>query len=177
MANFCKAGLAACLMAALSACSYFDERPQKAPLPASNYEPVSEGGQPALTAEPSSGLSTQAGANSGGTYPYGTAQPSGGATAKNGGGIVVRTPDGSLWRKNDIDEKRYRADIADCYSYAAAQMRHDELIQTDQNAAFDNLATSSRYSLVQSQVQSYDLKKRRTRLIGSCMKAKGYLRL
>lgn len=175
MTNFGNAGLAVCLTAVLSACSSFDERPQKVPLPASSYEPVPAESQPALPADTGGGLTGETEVNSGGTYPYGQAQPSGTA-AKSGEKVLLRAPDGSLWRKDNADEARYRADIAQCYDYASAQMRHDELIVTDQNAAFDNLATNSRYSLVQSQVQGYDLKKRRSRIISSCMKSKGYLR-
>ena len=65
MVNFGIAGFAVCLMTALSACSYFDQGPQKAPLPASSYEPVPAAAQPALPADTSSGLSTQTGVNSG----------------------------------------------------------------------------------------------------------------
>jgi len=176
MVNLGKVGLAVCLSAALSACSYFDQGPQKVPLPASSYEPVPAAAQPALPADTSDGLATQAGVNSGGTYPYGTAQPSGASAAKSGEDVVLRAPDGTLWRKEDVDGVSYRDDISQCYKYAAAQMRHDEMILTDQNAAFDNLATSSAYSQVQSQVQNYDLNKQRKRLIGSCMKSKGYQR-
>ncbi len=176
MVNFGIAGFAVCLMTALSACSYFDQGPQKAPLPASSYEPVPAAAQPALPADTSSGLSTQTGVNSGGTYPYGAAQPSGASGTKGSDDVVLRPPDGTLWRKDNVDEARYRSDISQCYEYAAAQMRHDELILIDQNAAFDNLATNSAYSQVQSQVQNYDLNKQRKRLIGSCMKSKSYLR-
>ena len=175
MLKFGKAGLALGLLAALTACSYFEPAPKKAALPASVYEPVPAAEQPALPAGNAGGASQQ-GVNSGGTYPYGSVQPSGASATQSGENVVLRAPDGTLWRKKSIKEASYRDDIAQCYKYASAQMRHDEMILTDQNAAFDNLATNSAYSQVQTQVQNYDLTKQRKRLIGSCMKSKGYLR-
>ncbi len=175
MVKFGKAGLAVGLLVSLSACSSFDQGPRKAALPASSYEPVPTAAQPALPADTAGGA-TQPGVNSGGTYPYGAAQTSGASAAKTSDKVVLRAPDGTLWRKENVNEASYRDDISQCYKYAAAQMRHDEMILTDQNAAFDNLATNSAFSQVQSQVQNYDLTKQRKRLIGSCMKSKGYLR-
>lgn len=170
-----KAGLVLALMVALSACSSFDQGPRKAALPASSYEPVPDADQPTLPTDISGGAA-QAGVNSGGTYPYGTAQTSGASIAKPSDEVLLRAPDGTLWRKENVDEASYHDDISQCYKYASAQMRHDEMILTDQNAAFDNLATNSAFSQVQSQVQNYDLTKQRKRLVSSCMKSKGYLR-
>ena len=170
-----KVGLALGLLAALSACSLFEQGPRKEAPPASSYEPVPSAEPPALPADASGGTG-QLGANSGGTYPYGSAQPSGTAAARSGDDIVLRDPDGGLWRKANANEAGYRDDISQCYKYANAQMRHDEMIITDQNAAFDGLTASPAFGRIQSKVQNYDLNKQRKRLIGSCMKSKGYLR-
>jgi len=91
--------------------------------------------------------------------------------------VVVRGPDGTRWQKKVADEERHLLDLEACYNYAHAQVRHDEQIWVDRNAAFDNITTDSRYSQMQRQQDAYEFSKRQGRLINSCMVGKGYYKL
>jgi hypothetical protein len=91
--------------------------------------------------------------------------------------VVVRGPDGTRWQNKVADDKQHRLDLEACYNYAHAQVRHDEQIWVDRNAAFDNITTDSRYSQMQLQQDAFEFSKRQGRLINSCMVGKGYYKL
>ena len=91
--------------------------------------------------------------------------------------IVVRGPDGTRWQNKVADDEQHRLDLEACYNYAHAQVRHDEQIWVDRNAAFDNITTDSRYSQMQLQQDAFEFSKRQGRLINSCMVGKGYYKL
>ena len=156
---------ALCLVTGLVAC---DSSPRKSAIPPS-YEPVPSGDAAAPSA-PAAGT----GANTGGTYPYGTAQPTAPA---EGEAPVVRTPDGRLWRKAGTTEDQRQADLAACYEVAAAQVRRDEQIMVDQDATMSDFSPSSRMRPLQRQMQGHDLRNRRSRIMSSCLESKGYYRL
>ena len=91
--------------------------------------------------------------------------------------LEVRAPDGSRWKSDAANEEQHRLDLEACYSYARARVRHDEQIYTDQNAAFDNITTDSRYSFLQRQQDGYGFQKQQDRSFSSCMESKGYNQL
>ncbi len=101
----------------------------------------------------------------------------GGEQEGEGGGVVLKGPDGTTWAvQRAEDEEAYRADIEDCYNYAAAQTRRDAQITDDRNAGIDTLTSQSRYSGLRQRVDEYDLRQRRGSLMTGCMEAKGYVR-
>ncbi len=138
--------------------------------------------------------------NSGGTYPYGSTPydsaggssgsaagaplilPSGsgvlGAEQSDGeaGGVLVKSPDGTYWRKPGAGEAQARADAEACYRYAWASTRHDQRISDDRDSAVDTLNTT-RFSALRQSVKGYDQKRRLRSLMEGCMGEKGYLRL
>ena len=91
--------------------------------------------------------------------------------------VIVKGPDGTNWAVgSNQDEEAYRADIEDCYAYAAAQTRRDAQITDDRNAGIDTLTSGSRYSALRQRVDEFDLRQRRGSLMTGCMEAKGYVR-
>jgi hypothetical protein len=93
------------------------------------------------------------------------------------GGIVIKGPDGSVWRTDTADPERQKAASEACYNYALAETRRDERINQDVLSARDTTATSLRFSDLRQRQTAFDLERRRDRLMASCMENKGYLRL
>ena len=167
---------ALCLVMGVAACTVFDEQPAPKTLPPPAYEPVPGSGR-ALPPPAPTAPATGEGVNQGGTYPYGTAQPTAPAAPAEDESVVVRTPDGRLWRKAGTTEEQRQADIAACYELAVAQVRRDERILADRDSGFRDFGPSSRFATVERQMQSVDLKNRRSRVMNSCLESKGYFRL
>ena len=135
----------------------------------------SAGLQPAADASP-----TSAGANSGGTYPYGSAStstPTPLETATGSGdGVVVVDPDGNVWVRPEKTDARYRADVESCYSYAQAQIDHDVRIENDINGAFQSSSPGFGLAELRGRMNNYERRRRRPALFSNCMVAKGYIR-
>lgn len=172
------------LVLSVSACTFGGDggRPAPAPEPAA-YEPLPPP-QPAAVAGSSNtttegSLPSLGSINQGGTYPYGSA--SGASTGEGTGGagesVVVRAPDGTLWRSARAgNAAQYQADAGACHQYAKAQSRHDSRIYDDRNAASDTLTTNSGFAQVQQQREEYSLYQRRFSLMEDCMRSRGYFR-
>jgi hypothetical protein len=159
--------LAATFVLALAACA-----PAK-PISSSALPPPAS----AQDTAPSASAAPDAGSNSGGTYPYGsaTAVQTGNAAAAQDSGTVVG-PSGAIWLKSGTANERYRSDADDCYGYAQAQINHDARIESDADAAFGDRARNTASVALQQQMSQFAREKRLPRLFGQCMEAKGYTR-
>jgi len=118
------------------------------------------------------------GANTGGTYPYGSAndvQTSNAGTGRED--ATISGPDGTIWLKPDVANESYRIDADNCYSFARAQIAHDARIESDAGAAIND-STGGGIGLVQlrQRMNQYARSNRVPRLFGQCMEAKGYSR-
>lgn len=155
--------LAAAFVLALAACTPAPPAPTSA-LP------------PPATA-PSAASAGNVGANSGGTYPYGSAptvQTSNAEAVQDSGTVVG--PGGAIWLKPGTANEHYRSDADDCYGYAQAQINHDARIESDADAAFGDRARITASVALQQQMSQFGRDKRLPRLFGRCMEAKGYTR-
>jgi hypothetical protein len=117
------------------------------------------------------------GANSGGTYPYGSAggvQTSNASDGQEDG--TVTGPNGVIWLKPGTANARYRADADDCYSYARAQTDHDARIESDSRAAFNDSTGGIGVVELRQRMNHFARSNRMPRLFGQCMEAKGYTR-
>ena len=109
--------------------------------------------------------------------PSSTSQPPAEATTGADEPVVVKGPDGTTWRASPgKDEAAYQADIEDCYRYAVALTERDAQHIDDRNAGIDTLTNQSPFSGLRQRVDEFDLRKRRTSLMSSCMESKGYAR-
>ena len=117
-------------------------------------------------------------ANSGGTYPYGTATsvPLETAAGSEPEGIVLMDPAGNVWIRSDTADARYRADVESCYSYAQARVDHDARIESDVNAAFQTSARGFGLRELRGRMSNFERTQRRPVLFSNCMVAKGYAR-
>ena len=158
--------LAAASALALAACA-----------PAAKYRTSAPPPTPVNSAGSTQSAGTDIGANSGGTYPYGSA---GGVQTSNAGvGQDARTttgPDGAIWLKPDTPNARYRTDADNCYSYARAQTDHDARIESDSGAAFRDATGGIGVVELQRRMNHFARTNRMPRLFGKCMEAKGYTR-
>lgn len=163
------------LAVGLAACSSFEEK-QYHRQPAAGgtlaVPPSSQSAAPNQAAAP--GQPVQVPSNEG-TYPYGTASetPAGGASGQDE--VMVRGPDGSLWKGAPKDTAIHNADIESCYRYAAAQTENDARIEQDRRAIYgDGFGDTQSVGLLSSKLRSYDHESRRRSLFSSCMRSKGY---
>ncbi len=139
-------------------------------------------------------VSAYGAANTGGTYPYGTAQ---GGTAQAAGqettqgyaikvprqakaetteGVVVMGPDGTVWLRAAADNAVYRGDVDSCYAYARGQVAHDARIESDVASAFDFDAGGFGLAALRGRMNNFERSNRVPALFSSCMTAKGYNR-
>jgi hypothetical protein len=93
---------------------------------------------------------------------------------KEAGAIVLKGPEGTQWVKPGVSEKRYRADVDSCLSYAQAQIAHDERIERDSAAAFDTFPSGLGTTELRSGMSRFERTNRRSSLFNDCMVAKGY---
>ncbi len=126
-----------------------------------------------------------------GTYPYGTAR----STAPAGAGadpvigepapvvppqpegpVLVKAPDGSVWRASGRDSEEMEAAIESCYRFAAARTRHDRRVTDDITRGSGNLQDRSEFGPLLSNVETYDLERRRESLFRDCMRNQGFSR-
>ena len=165
--NMLKPLLAAAAVSVLAACSYSFQS-NAAPSPA-----LAPPAQPATT-----GTTSFGGANTGGTYPYGTATtaPLDTAAGSEQEGIVLMDPEGNVWVGSGTMDERYRADVESCYSYAQARVDHDARIENDVNAAFQSSARGFGLSELRGRMSNFERTQRRPVLFTNCMVAKGYAR-
>jgi putative hemolysin len=143
-------------------------------------------------------VSAYGAANTGGTYPYGTAQ--GGTTqgttqvagqgfaikvpqqapqqanAETTEGVVVMGPDGTVWLRDGGDDAAYRGDVESCYAYAQGQVAHDARIESDVASAFDSDADGFGLAALRGRMNNFERTNRVPALFSSCMSAKGYNR-
>ena len=183
---------AACVLA-LSACaSVFPRQPSSAPaavVPAAVVK-----AQPAI--QPAAAqVSAYGAANTGGTYPYGTAQA--GGTAQESGqepaqgfainvpqqanaevteGVVVMGPDGTVWLRSAGENPAYRGDVDSCYAYARGQVDHDRRIESDVASAFDSEGDGFGLAALRGRMSDFERSNRVPVLFSSCMSSKGYNR-
>jgi len=133
--------------------------------------------------------------NSGGTYPYGAAMGSAGesqapdtaddpspllyegSAEPTSGELVVKAPDGTVWRKVGIDEEEHLADVESCYRAATAAARRDVQIYDDRNAALDTLTSDSVLSAQRRSLEKYNYERDRGKLLTQCLELRGYSRL
>ena len=169
--KFLKPLLAVAAASALAACSYSFQggaAPSRAVTP------------PAQPAAP--GTASFSGANTGGTYPYGTATSTpldtaaGSEQGSEQDGIVLMDPEGNVWVRSDTADERYRADVESCYSYAQARVDHDARIESDVNAAFQTSARGFGLRELRGRMSNFERTQRRPVLFSDCMVAKGYAR-
>lgn len=165
--NILKPLLAVAAASALAACSYSfqgGDAPSRALAPPA---------QPAAT-----GTASFSGANTGGTYPYGTATsvPLDTAAGSEQEGIVLMDPEGNVWVSSDMTNERYRTDVESCYSYAQARVDHDARIEIDVNAAFQTSARGFGLRELRGRMNNFERTQRRPVLFSNCMVAKGYAR-
>ncbi len=143
-------------------------------------------------------VSAYGAANTGGTYPYGTAQ---GGTAQTAAqkttqgfvmkvpqqapqpaktetteGVVVMGPDGTVWLRAAGDNAAYRGDVESCYAYARGQVAHDERIESDVASAFDSDAGGFGLAALRGRMNDFERSNRVPALFSTCMSAKGYSR-
>jgi|GEM_PF-4084878 len=129
--------------------------------------------------------------NQGGTYPYGSATGTTGAAPAGepspllyertpdptSGDLVVKAPDGSIWRKPGADEEQHRADVESCYRAATAAARRDVRIYDDRNSALDTLTSDSVLSAQRRSLEKFNYDRDRGRLLTQCLERRGYLQL
>ncbi len=186
---------AACVLA-LSACaSAPPAQPTRAPTTLAKAPPPAASGmiQPVAAL-----VSAYGAANTGGTYPYGTAQ---GCTAQTAAqettqgfglkvpqqapqqaraetteGVVVMGPDGTVWLRAAGENAAYRGDVDSCYAYARGQVAHDARIESDVASAFDFDADGFGLAALRGRMNDFERGNRVPALFNSCMMAKGYNR-
>jgi hypothetical protein len=144
--------------------------------------------QPAATQ-----VSAYGAANTGGTYPYGTAQRTVQKTAQafaikvpqqapqqansdTTEGVVVVGPDGTVWLRDAADDTAYQGDVDSCYAYARGQVAHDARIERDVASAFDSGAGGFGLTELRGRMSNFERGNRMPALFSSCMMAKGYNR-
>ncbi len=138
-------------------------------------------------------VSAYGGANTGGTYPYGTAQMAAQtaaqkttqgyaikvprqAKAETTEGVVVMGPDGTVWLRAAGENATYRGDVDSCYAYARGQVAHDVRIESDVASAFDFDAGGFGLAALRGRMNDFERSNRVPALFSSCMTAKGYNR-
>ncbi len=139
-------------------------------------------------------VSAYGAANTGGTYPYGTAQ--GGtaqtaaqtaaqgfamkmpqqANAETTEGVVVMAPDGTVWLRAGGENAVYRGDVDSCYAYARGQVAHDARIESDVASAFEFDSGGFGLAALRGRMNHFERGNRVHALFSSCMTAKGYNR-
>ncbi len=132
-------------------------------------------------------------ANTGGTYPYGTAQGTAQvagqgfarkvpqqapqqARAETTEDVVVMGPDGTVWLRAAGENATYRGDVDSCYAYARGQVAHDVRIESDVASAFDFDAGGFGLAALRGRMNNFERGNRVPALFNSCMTAKGYNR-
>lgn len=128
-------------------------------------------------------------ANTGGTYPYGTAQVAGQvagqgfaikvpqqASTETSEGVVVMGPDGTVWAHIGGENAAYRGAVDSCYAYARGQVDHDERIESDVASAFDSDAGGFGLAALRGRMNNFERNNRVPALFNSCMSTKGYNR-
>ena len=183
---------AACVLA-LSACaSAPPAQPTRAPATVAKAPPPpAASGTIQPVAAPASAFGA---ANTGGTYPYGTAQPAAQqnadqetarqiaidlpqqANAETTEGVVVMGPDGTVWLRAGGENVAYRGDVDSCYAYARGQVDHDARIESDVASAFDSDAAGFGLTALRGRMNDFERGNRVPALFSSCMSAKGYNR-
>ncbi len=185
----------ACVLA-LSACASAPPV-QRTPAPVAAVKappPAASGMSQPVAAE----VSAYGTANTGGTYPYGTAQ--GGtvqtaaqkaaqkttqgfaievpqqANAETIEGVVVMGPEGTVWLRGGGENAAYRGDVDSCYAYARGQVAHDARIESDVATAFDSDADGFGLAALRGRMNHFERSNRVPALFNSCMTAKGYNR-
>lgn len=182
----------ACVLA-LSACASAPPAQRtRAPAPLAKAPPPAAAGSMILPAAAEG--SAYGAANTGGTYPYGTAQ---GGTAQmttqgfamkvpqqapqqargeTTEGVVVMGPDGTVWLRAASENPAYRGDVDSCYAYARGQVAHDVRIENDVASAFDSDAGGFGLTALRGRMNNFERGNRVPALFSSCMLAKGYNR-
>lgn len=84
------------------------------------------------------------------------------------------TPPGEYTRGAASDHQR-QADVEACHDVAQAQIKHDQRVQQDINAARDIPDRGLGVQEFESRMRSYGERSRFETLFGSCMRGKGYL--
>ena len=169
---------------ALSACaSAPPAQPTRAPATLTTAPPPAAGGMIQPATAQGSGYGA---ANTGGTYPYGTAEEAAQettqglapeqATAETTEGVVVMGPDGTVWLHAGGDDAAYRGDVDSCYAFARGQVDHDARIENDVASAFDSGAGGFGLTALRGRMNDFERSNRMPALFSSCMTAKGYNR-
>ena len=157
------------LAVGLAACSSFEEKQYNRQPAAASTLATPPASQSAVPGQPVQEPSTK------GTYPYGTASETPVDGESGQGDVMVRGPDGSLWKGSPKDSAAHNADIESCYRYAAAQTENDARIEQDRRAIYgDGFGDTQSVGLLSSKLRSYDHESRRRSLFSSCMRSKGY---
>lgn len=84
--------------------------------------------------------------------------------------------DASGWVAPDVDPAQHQADLQSCYSFANAQVRHDEQIDDDRGTIFgsNNAATAGNLFSYQRAIRPYGSEQRFEELFRNCMRSRGY---
>ncbi len=171
----------ACVLA-LSACASAPPAPR-----ASAPSSASLASQPATasgTIQPAAAeVSAYGGANTGGTYPYGTIQTTDQGYAVNvtqqanaeiTEGVVVMGPGGEVWLRDGGENAAYQGAVESCYAYARGQVAHDVRIESDVASAFDSDAGGFGLTALRGRMNNFERTNRVPALFSSCMTVKGY---
>ncbi len=172
---------AACVLV-LSACASVSEvQRDRAPAPVVTTQPQSGGLiQPTVADAPAFGA-----VNTGGTYPYGTAQAVDQGTAikmpqqvnaEATEDVVVIGPDGAVWLRAVDENPTYKGDVDSCYAYARGQVEHDVRIESDVASAFDSDEALFGTIALRERMNDFERINRVPNLVSSCMSSKGYNR-
>ncbi len=184
--------MAAACVFALSACSYAPPA-QRTRAPATVVKappPAMDGG---MIQPVAAHITAYGAANTGGTYPYGTAQGTTQGTAQGTTqgfaikvpqeanaetteGVVVMGPDGTVWLRGASEDVAYQGDVDSCYAYARGQVDHDARIERDVASAFDSDAGGFGLTELRGRMSNFERSHRVPTLFSSCMAAKGYSR-
>jgi len=84
--------------------------------------------------------------------------------------------DATGWVEPATSEEQHQADLASCYAFANAQVRHDEQINDDRSSLFgsNNPAVAGNLYSYQKAIRPYGRNQRFERLFSRCMESRGY---
>ncbi len=141
-------GIAVCLILTVAAC-------RQQPLPGVNPTPARLSPPPAGSSQPDPPL----------TVTGETAVPE-----------TVIQDDASGWVAPEVDADQHQADLQSCYSFANAQVRHDEQINDDRGSLFgsNNSARGGNLYSYQRAIRPYGSEQRFEELFRNCMRSRGY---
>lgn len=95
----------------------------------------------------------------------GTDSSQGGVTLDNGGSATTTVPSTAATQD----------DMSACYAYASSQKAHDEQIEDDRAAYFNQGTNNASVYVFTSNVANYANEKRQDDLYNDCLRAKGYV--